>query len=360
MSNRKEQIRSMFGQPGAAPQVESGNADGVSGISAGGEVGQRPPHRTVAGSVKAMGLSLDALNEQVTEARRLRESLARDERVVDVDPALIDPSPYADRLSVGPQDEGFAALKESIRDGGQQVPVLLRPHPDAAKAGRYQSAYGHRRIQAARELGLAVKAIVRPLTDIELAMAQGRENAERRDLSFIERAMFAQTLLKNGFDRTTAQTALSVHKSEMSRLIQVADAIPRYIAGAIGAAPKVGRPRWQALGEALAGEAAQVKAHDEITSERFRNADSDRRFQMLFSRLTRRPARKRDETALKGANGRRIGALSVRGNRSVITLSGEAGEGFGAFLAARLPALHAEFAAAWSSGRQPNRDFEGD
>ncbi|MGN6585644.1 MAG: plasmid partitioning protein RepB C-terminal domain-containing protein, partial [Rhizobiaceae bacterium] len=195
---------------------------------------------------------------------------------------------------------------------------------------------------------------------IELAMAQGRENAERRDLSFIERAMFAQTLLKNGFDRNTAQTALSVHKSEMSRLIQVAEAIPRHIAEAIGAAPKVGRPRWQALGDALAGEAAQVKARDEITSERFRNADSDRRFQMLFSRLTRKPARKRDETVLRGTNGHRIGALSVRGKGSVITLSGEAGEGFGAFLAARLPALHAEFAAARPFERQPNRNFEGD
>jgi ParB family chromosome partitioning protein len=316
----------------------------------------------MAGSVKAMGLSLDALNEQVSDARRLRESLAKSERVIEVEPALIDASPFADRLSVGPQDEGFAALKESIRDGGQQVPVLLRPHPDAAKAGRYQTAYGHRRIQAARELGVAVKAIVRPLDDAELVTAQGRENAERRDLSFIERAMFAQTLLRNGFDRAVAQAALSVHKSEMTRLLQAADAIPRHIAEAVGAAPKVGRPRWLALGEALEGEAARVKADDEIMSVRFREADSDRRFQMLLTRLTRRQPKKKPEgTALKGAAGKRIGSLLARGKGSVITLSGEAGEGFGAFIAARLPQLHAEFAAARSSGRaQPNTDSEGD
>jgi ParB family chromosome partitioning protein len=343
MTSRKEQLKSMFGQADAASRSpeEKGARDDTTGA--------RAIRRTVAGSVKAMGLSLDALNEQVSDARRLRESLASGERVIEVDPALIDVSPFADRLSVGPEDDGFAALRESIRDGGQQVPVLLRPHSDAAKAGRYQTAYGHRRVQAARELGVAVKAIVRVLSDAELATAQGRENAERRDLSFIERAMFARTLIGSGFDRAVAQGALSVHKSEMTRLLQVAEAIPRHIAEAIGAAPKVGRPRWLALGEALAGEAARVKADDEIASARFRNADSDRRFQMLYSRLTHKAPKRREETILRDAAGRRIGSLAAQGKGSVITLSGEAGEGFGTYLAARLPALHAEFAAARSA-----------
>ena len=346
MTSRREQLKSMFGQPEAGPgRGTEGNAP-----AAGEAVGERLSRRTVAGSVKAMGLSLDALNEQVSDARRLRDSLANGGRVVEVDPKLIDASPYADRLSVGPADEGLAALKESIRDGGQQVPVLLRPHPDAAKAGRYQTAYGHRRIQAARELGIAVKAIVRPLGDAELATAQGRENAERRDLSFIERAMFAQTLMKSGFDRSVVQAALSVHKSEMTRLLQVADAIPRHIAEAIGAAPKVGRPRWLALGEALAGEAARVKADDEITSARFRAADSDRRFYLLFSRLKQKPPKEAAGTVLKNAAGEPIGALVPRGKDSVITLSAGAGEGFGAFVAARLPELHAEFTAAGRAG----------
>jgi ParB family chromosome partitioning protein len=345
MTSRKEQIRSMFGQPGAGRPVPERSGPERSVPVSGEAAGQGAARRTVAGSVKAMGLSLDALNEQVSDARRLRESLASGEYVIEVDPQLIDASPFADRLSVGPEDEGFASLKESIRDGGQQVPVLLRPHPDAAGAARYQSAYGHRRILAARELGLPVKAIVRPMSDVELATAQGRENAERRDLSFIERAMFARTLVASGFDRAVAQAALSVHKSEMTRLLQVAEAIPRHIARAVGAAPKIGRPRWQALGEMLDREAARVKAEDEIASARFRDADSDRRFQMLFARLASRTLKKQGATPLKGAAGKPIGELAVRGKGSVITLSGEAGEGFGAFVAARLPSLHAEFSA---------------
>jgi ParB family chromosome partitioning protein len=138
----------------------------------------------------------------------------------------------------------------------------------------------------------------------------------------------------------------------MSRLLQVADAIPRHIAEAVGAAPKVGRPRWLALGEVLAGEAARVKAEDEITSARFRGADSDRRFQMLFSRLSRKPSKATKKTVLKGAAGKPIGALAARDKGSVITLSEAAGEGFGAYVAARLPELHAEFSAGASKDRR--------
>src|SRR5690606_11517702 len=161
-----------------------------------------------------------------------------------------------------------------------------RPHMDAAKAsaGIYQLAYGHRRVQAARELGLNVRAVVRSLDDAALVLAQGKENAERRDLSFIERAFFAKVLIDHGFDRATAMAALSVHKSEMSRLIQVAEAIPPHIVRAIGPAPKAGRPRWIALGDLLEKDVASF-AEDELRSAEFQEADSDTRFQRLFDRL---------------------------------------------------------------------------
>ena len=78
-----------------------------------------------------------------------------------------------------------------------------------------------------------------------------------------------------------AQAALSVHKSEMTRLLQVADSIPEYIAQAIGPAPKAGRPRWQALGDLISKDIGGL-AMDETRSQPFRDADSDTRFQRLF------------------------------------------------------------------------------
>jgi ParB family chromosome partitioning protein len=77
----------------------------------------------------------------------------------------------------------------------------LRAHSTAP--GRYQTAFGHRRVRAARVLARPVKAIVRTLSDDELIIAQGVENSAREDLSFIERAVFALRLENAG---VTAQS----------------------------------------------------------------------------------------------------------------------------------------------------------
>ncbi|MGN6550906.1 MAG: plasmid partitioning protein RepB, partial [Pararhizobium sp.] len=174
-----------------------------------------PAARQRSGAVKAMGLSLAGMTAEIADARSLRRALEDGDRVVDVDTALIDAAFVADRLSL---DEGgdpaFAALVESMRGSGQQVPVLLRPHPEAP--GRYQTAYGHRRIRAAARLDRPVRAIVRALSDEALVLAQGNENAERRDLSFIERALFARALVGRGVARRRVADARPRHQNEMA------------------------------------------------------------------------------------------------------------------------------------------------
>ena len=341
MVSRKEQLKALF-EPGAitaSPQP-----------SAGGEFPPAPeaPKRMPAGAVKAMGLSLGNLTREIDEARRLAQSGG--ERVIDIDPAMIAPSPVSDRLSLGATgDETYLALVESLKTSGQQVPVLVRPHPDAAKAGQgwFQSAYGHRRIRAAIELGQPVKAIVRALSDVELVLAQGKENAERRDLSFIEKAFFAKAMLERGFDRAAAQTALAVDKTEMSRLLQVADAIPSMLARAIGPAPKAGRPRWMALGALLASEAAQHKAHEETHSPAFQAAGSDQRFALVFDRLSRRGPPASAAQDILSADGVKIASVRHKGKAALIELPEGRDEGFAEFLADQLPALLPPLLAAF-------------
>ncbi len=192
------------------------------------------------------------------------------------------------------------------------IPILVRPHPE--KQGHYQTAYGHRRLKAVRRLELQVKAIVRTLTDDELVLAQGKENAERRNLSFIERALFAAALVARGFDRKVIGDALAVQKSELSRLLQVADGVPHEVARAIGPAPKAGRERWMAIGTLLERQEARARAQDEIASPRFRAVDSDRRFQLVFNRLSQsdKPEPERPEE-LKDAAGRVFARLKRDG-----------------------------------------------
>lgn len=344
MSSRKNQLRSLFGAP--TPETAGEAPAGVPAAS-------EPQHkRATSAAVKAMGLSLGSLSQEAETARKLRDTLAAGEQVVEIDPALIERSPYADRLSDGARnDEDFTALKASIAEHGQQVPVLLRPHGDVGKAtqGVYQTAYGHRRVQAARELGRPVRAVVRTLDDAALVLAQGKENAERRALSFIERAFFARTLLEHGFDRATAQAALAVHKSEMTRLLQVSEDIPPHIARAIGPAPKAGRPRWQGLGELLGKDVGGL-AQDEITTQGFLDADSDTRFQRLFERLTasarsRTSSRKNAPVRITDASGTQIADMAKAGRAMRLTITENAGEGFADFLAQELPRLHEAFRA---------------
>lgn len=342
MNARKDRLKSLF-----AGEAEDNEGAAPASMTT---LPEPPARRAASGAVKAMGLSLGSLSQEADEARRLREALAAGEQVVELDPALLERSPFLDRLSeAASNDEVFEELTRSLAEHGQQVPILVRPHPDAGKAARgfYQIAYGHRRVQAARAIGRPVRAVVRVLDDEELALAQGKENAERRALSFIERAFFAKTLLDHGFDRATAQAALAVHKSEMSRLLQVTETVPLSIVQAIGPAPKAGRPRWLQLGDLLAKDVAGF-ATDEISRQSFQEADSDARFQLLFERLKASAQRRglkprRSGRAIDDGSGRRIGELSRAGQAMRLTIPASAGQGFADYLAERLPQLHAEF-----------------
>ncbi|GJE02999.1 plasmid partitioning protein RepB [Methylobacterium isbiliense] len=298
---------------------------------------EQTPNRVVSGPVRAMNLGLQRLSEDAGEARALRAQLESGDRVVELDPNLLDGSFIADRIS-GAGDPDFEALKEGIAAHGQQVPILARPHPDAP--GRYQVAYGHRRLRAASELGRTVKAIVRNLSDAELVIAQGKENNERRDLSFIERALFAAHLVERKFDRPTIMAALGVEKGELSRLITVATTISAEVILAVGPAPKIGRPRWMQLAELIGEPAGVRKVRATLASEEFKAADTDRRFEFLFAALQPKRIRSGNVTLLKLGTGRTVARLqhSPKGLR----VSAEE-PAFSAFLEARLPQLIREF-----------------
>lgn len=349
--DRKNSIKALFGgdivpaQDGdRAPETKS---QPQAGDPAAG------PGRASSGAVKAMGLTLSSITREAEEARALRQVLQDGEHIVQLDTDKVDSSFVSDRLSEEERDDpDFLLLVESIRESGQQVPILVRPSPDPSAAGeggdRYQVAYGHRRLKAARRLGLPVKAIVRTLNDDELVLAQGKENAERRNLSFIERALFANTLVMRGFERKLVCDALAVQKSELSRLLQVADAVPLRFVREIGPAPKAGRERWMALGALFQnGNGAEVeKAEDEVHSERFRAATSDERFQRLFDRLMRRAPKASPATEeITRPDGTVFARLEKSGKAMRIAFTPDVDPAFIARLKARMKEDYAAFLA---------------
>jgi ParB family chromosome partitioning protein len=175
--------------------------------------------------------------------------------VWELDPAEIADERYADRLD--PQD--VQDLRLSIEQNGQTVPILVRRHP--ADGSRYLLVYGRRRLEAIRASGKVgkVRALIANLDDTAAVRAQVSENTGRRDLTYIERALFAQELLGTGFG-SQAQIAevLNVTRSAVSMAVSVAAAVGTALARAIGPAEGVGRPRWEALARDLAGAGADI------------------------------------------------------------------------------------------------------
>lgn len=256
----------------------------------------------------------------------------RNRAIVDVLPDLIDPAGLPDRLDEDP--EGLAALVASIRDYGQQVPVLLRHSPN--HEGRYEVVYGRRRVAALRALGQPVKAMLRELNDHDLIVAQGQENSARKDLSFIEKANFAAQMVRMGFDRKVICDALSIDKTVISRMLTVTDALAESVIRAIGAAPAAGRDRWLTLARLAAGRPARELA------AAARGSDSDARFEaVLASVQAPRPPAPRARP-LASAEGQALGNARISNDKIVIELAGQ-GRAFADWLVDHITDLHRDW-----------------
>ncbi len=261
--------------------------------------------------------------------------------ITEVAADMIDDAGLTDRLDEDP--DGIAALMESIRSYGQQVPVLVRHHANVE--GRYEVVYGRRRVAALKRLGQPVKVMIRELSDRELVIAQGQENAARKDLTFIEKANFAAQMQAGGYDRAVICDALHVDKTVISRMLQVAQAVPDRLIRAIGAAPAIGRDRWLLLARRLEG-----RSLSELLA--LASGDtSDARFESLFAGLAEAPAPAAEAKPaattepLTGADGAALGDIRRRKDGTVLTLRGT--QGFDDWLLSRIEDLH----RAWLEDR---------
>jgi len=292
--------------------------------------------RVRTGAISAMGASLAQLSENARTVQRLQDQISAGDRVLEIDPGDVDASLVADRLTIE-VDPTFEALVASIAESGQQVPILVRPHP--TEAGRYQAAYGHRRLRAASRLKVKVKAVVRSLTDADLVVAQGKENLERRDLSFIERAWFARRLEDRGFDRSVVIAALSCDKADVSRYVAMARAIPEAIAISIGPAPKAGRARWAELAEKLQQAAAVAAAEALVLQTEFLALDSDQRFAKLLGVLRSPAEQKKTPEMWIAKDGRKVARIQRGPERLVLAFDEKVAPAFGDYVLRELDTL---------------------
>ncbi|PWJ88214.1 ParB family chromosome partitioning protein [Mesorhizobium loti] len=304
------------------------------------------PDRTASTGYAARGASrsmLSSIGELAAQAAKA-ERLLEGETVVELDPDLIDDSFVSDRMEN--DDDAFAELVRAIGERGQDSPILVRPHP--AISGRYQIVFGHRRARAAKQLGKPVRAVVKELQDKDHVVAQGQENSARANLSFIERAMFAQNLADLGHDRETIQSALAIDAPMLTRMLSVTKRVPDVIIRAIGAAKGVGRDRWLDLTLLIEKPSNLTKAEELVETEAFKST-TDGRFDLVFDLL------KTSKKPKKGAAAPRTARSWVLGDKSVSVTTKDAGKAFtlalkakdasrfGAYLSENLEQLYRAF-----------------
>ena len=295
------------------------------------------PRMMPRGAVGALQSSLSKLQENAVQ---------------EIDCALIDDAGFEDRL--GLDSDAQRQLVDSLRSYGQQVPVLLRPHPE--KPGRFEIVYGRRRLMALKELGLPVKAMVRQLDDHALVMAQGQENTSRQDLSFIEKASFAAQLDEAGYDRPTIAAALSIDKPMLSRLLKVGKAFPLPFLRQIGSAPDIGRDRWLALAEALKDKAALSRANTFMNRPDFLTLESNARFEAVLKHVTTRPEPgKKPQPAkprtLRNGDGKALADIRQTARGVTLNIPARNAEGFDRWFETHAEVLLAELHDRWKNER---------
>jgi ParB family chromosome partitioning protein len=335
--NRKDTLRSFLS---AQPESEAGDENAE-------PADKSEPQHTGSGAVKAMGDTLRKLSADAEIGRVLKDQLGESGRVLELEPGSIERSFISDRLSDS-DDSDFDALLQSVKANGQLVPILVRPHPD--KESKFQVAYGHRRLRAAELLQMKVKAVVRYLSDLEMVVAQGKENSERRDLSFIERAAFAIHLEERGFERTVIMAALSIDKAEAAKLLGVARAVPVEVILAIGPAPRIGRPRWVALARLIAMPGNEKKLKGILASDSFKSLSSDRRFEALFASLSTQKDAVLSNEHWSNPQGRRVVTIQKRPSRTTFIFNELLEPAFGEYVANNLGSLYTQFKSGGGEG----------
>lgn len=301
---------------------------------------------SMSGAVKSMQQTFSAVE---AENERLRAQLQSGASAVELDPASVVPAFVRDRMDFEENPE-FAGFVEGIRREGQKLPILVRPLPD--HPGQYQIAYGHRRHRACQIIGIPVRAIVMQMTDEELVVAQGIENAERENPSFIEQALYASDLKKRGFSRETIARALGRNEEKglayISMLTATANAVPEALARRIGPAPATGRPKWEKLGAFFKDQKLPSDTNSALNglvgSEKFRALASDERFTAVMRVLDRssRPTNASEPAEIDLGHG--VVVTTKRTPKAMqISIPHAPVAGLSTWLVERLPTLLEEF-----------------
>lgn len=326
---------------GVANAFASGNLDSLASGPAETQANERSsaPLATTA-PVRSMG----SLMGQVVKTK----SDVQDLPVNDV----LD-SELTDRLVAPTNDPETQVLAQDIREHGQLLPIMVR-----ADGLRYRIVYGRRRLAAARLAGLStIKAFVREDLSLKDSLAlQGRENAYRKDLVFIEKALFAASLLgeRASFTKDEVAQILNLRgggDSVISKMKAVVDKVGEDVIRMIGPA-NAGRDAWYEISQAIENKGfTAVNLGEELgKSDGFDQMDADQRFKALARLVTRveaptqKPAKQMVD--LTSSDGSKVGIKASGNLKQASIIIKSSTDGLAAWVAQNPDAVLAALEAA--------------
>lgn len=294
--------------------------------------------------LRKVAAGLRQLHErEETFAKILKEG----DRIIDIDVNDIAPSSIQDRFDSSYEESAIAEIVESMRERGQIVPGLVRPFDNGTH--HYQIVYGRRRWNAAKQLGLPFRAVIKELTDEQAIVYQGEENTNREDLTFVEKCLFAHQQEAAGFRRDIICASLSTTKSHLSEMLRITTTVPRSVLLLVGRAPDTGRRRWLEFSERWN---AQPDAHRLI--EKALASEPTERFQAAFAVLNQPEVKPKNPASSARreihANGKLLATVAQSNAGSKLNFQKNVPQGFVDYLAERMPELHTQYLADGKEG----------
>lgn len=317
-----------------------------------GQINQEPAAPTAQKINSPHLLKVAAGVRQIQEKGEFLEKILKEgERVLDIDPDQVAPSPIPDRFDGAYDSAAIEDMAESIRERGQIVPGLVRPTQNSEKP--YQIVFGRRRLAAVKKLGLPFRAVVRELSDEQAIIFQGEENTNRNDLSFIEKCAFALSQEQAGYKRDVISASLSTGKSHISEMLSIASSLPRDILLSIGPATEIGRRRWIDFAQAWSNKQDAHICVEKALEKLSGQASSEERFAAALAALKAVEKVSLPDTSREiRANGFLLATVNYSKSGAKMNFSKSVPRDFVEFLNHRMEALHREFLQSETQNRK--------
>jgi len=139
-------------------------------------------------------------------------------------------------------EEKMAELVASVAENGVIVPIKVRP----IDSGKLEIVYGHRRVEAARQVGFdAVPAVVETMTALDAFVQAGLENITRDDLTPAEEGAFYRNCLNMGMTRKQVADTVGIKTGWIDRCLNlVGDESMRVLTRVRGVPDAVHKAGW--------------------------------------------------------------------------------------------------------------------